>query len=171
MPFSTTGSVVSTDLDNMLRGFYRDNADHVVAGPVVETTLASVNIAANTIGPTGGLFVLAVGTTVGAGGNKSIKLYFGSQIVMVLTVPAGNQSWMIKAWIYNTSTGVQRIFVESGVWAALVNVSGAPALLYEYETAAIDTTANQTLKVTTTNVNAGDTATGTMFDVYIAQIT
>src|SRR5256885_541424 len=113
MPFSTTGSVISTDLDNMLRGLYRDNSDHALTGTLVETNLSSTSIGASTIGSTGGLFVHAVGTAIGAGGTKTVKMYLGASSFFSLSVPANNQCWFIKAWIYNTATGAQRIFVEA----------------------------------------------------------
>lgn len=170
MPFPPTGSVISTDLDNMLRGLNRDNSDHAVSGPVTETTLASFSVSANTIGPTGGLFILAVGTAIGAGGTKTIKLYLGSSILIATTVPTGNQCWFIKAWIYNTATNAQRIYVESGTIPAAAGTAATPVLNYEYSTAAIDTTQNQTAKVTTTNANAGDTLTQSIWDVFVVQI-
>lgn len=171
MPFSTTGSVVSTDLDNMLRGIFRDNSDHVVIGTIVETTLASTSVSGNTIGPTGGLFVLAVGSAIGAGGTKSIKFYLGGALLLTLSIPSGNQCWFVKAWIYNTSTSAQRVYVESGSISAAVGTAAAPVLSYAYVTSNIDTTANQTVKVTTTNASAADTLTQTMWAGYVVQIT
>lgn len=170
MPFPPTGSVISTDLDNMLRGLNRDNSDHAVSGPVVETTLASFSVSANTMGPTGGLVCIAVGTCIGAGGTKAIRLYLGGTALMVISVPSGNQCWFIKAWIFNTATNAQRVYVESGSIPAQAGTSATPLLTYEYEAAALDTTQNQILKVTTTNANAGDTCTQTMWDVFVVQI-
>lgn len=158
-------------MDNMLRGLFRDNSDHAVAGPVVETTLSSTSIGANTIGPTGGLFILAVGSAVGAGGNKIVRFYFGASALISITVPAGNQCWFIKVWIYNIATGTQRIYYETGYWGAVVGVAAAPTLAYEYGTAGIDTTQNQTAKVTTANTSAGDTLTQSVWAGYVAQIT
>lgn len=170
MPFPTTGSVISTDLDNMLRGLFRDNSDHAVTGTVAETTLASTSVSANTIGPTGGLHLLAVGSAVGAGGSKTVKLYLGATVLMSFTVPASNQCWFVKAWIYNTASTAQRIYVEAGSWAAAVGATNVPSLTYEYETAALDTGQNQTAKVTTTNVSAADTLTQSMWLGYVIQI-
>lgn len=171
MPFNTTGSVISTDLDNMLRGLFRDNSDHAVTGTVAETTLSSTSISANTIGPTGGIHILAVGSGVGAAGSKSVKLYLGATVLMTFTVPAGNQCWFIKAWIYNTATNAQRIYIEAGSWAAAVGATNVPSPTYEYETATLDTTQNQTAKVTTTNSSAADTLTQSMWLGYVIQIT
>ncbi len=170
MPFSTTGSVVSTDLDNMLRGLSRDNSDHAVTGTVAETTMYSFNVAANTIGPTGGLFFLAAGTASGAGGTKSVKLYLTTALI-TLSVPAGNQCWFIKMWLYNTATNAQRVYIESGSIPAASGTSAVPVLNYEYIAVAVDTTSNQTLKVTVAPANAGDTLTQSMADLFVAQIT
>ena len=170
MPFNPTGSVVSTDLDNMLRGLYRDNSDHAVTGTVVETPLAGLNISPNTIGPTGGLFVLAVGTCAGATSTKSIRLYFGGVLLASVPVPVGSQCWFIKVWIYNTATNAQRIYIETGSIPALTGTQAAPVLSYAYAIASIDTSQNQVLQTRTVNASALDTATNTMFDVYVAQI-
>ena|SRR6266852_5566853 len=171
MPFSTTGSVISTDLDNMLRGLFRDNSDTALTGTIVETNLKSVSISANTIGPTGGLFIKAIGSAIGAGGSKTVKLWIGATVLTTLTVPSGNQCWFIKAWIYNTATGAQRVYVEAGSIPAVVGVAGVPVLSYEYETAAEDTTQNKTLKTTVALASAGDTLTHAMWAGYVAQIT
>lgn len=169
MPFNPVGSVLSTDLDNMLRGLFRDNSDHAVTGTVAETTLASFSVSANTIGATGGLHAIATGTAIGAGGAKTVKFYLGS-VLFTMTVPAGNQCWSVKVWIFNTATNAQRIYVESATIPAAAGTAAIPVLSYEYLTTAIDTTANQTMKVTTTNASAGDTLTQTMMDVFVVQI-
>lgn len=170
MPFSPTASVVSTDLDNMMRGIFRDNSDHAVTGTASETTLASTNIAANSIGPTGSLLVLAAGSASGAGGAKTVKIYFGATVMLTLSVPAGTQCWYIKMWHSNTATNAQRMFMESGSIPAAVGASAAPVLNYSYATSAIDTTANVTIKVTTTNASAADTLTQSMWEGFVAQI-
>jgi len=170
MPFPTTGSVVSTDLDNMLRGLNRDNSDHVVTGTVAETIMASFNLAANTVGPTGGIFVLAAGTAIGAGGVKTVKFYIGGAVFLTLNIPSGTQCWFVKAWMYNTATNAQRVYIESGTIPIGPGSAAAPVLSYEYTTSNIDTTANQTVKVSTTNASAADTLTGTMWNVYVVQI-
>lgn len=171
MPFNTTASVISTDLDNMLRGLFRDNSDTALTGSIIETNLKSVSISANTIGPTGGLFVKAVGSAIGAGGTKSVKLWFGSTVVMAFTVPSGSQCWFIKAWIYNTATNAQRIYVEAGSIPAAVGIAAAPVLTYEYETISENTATNITLKTTVALGNAADTFTHSMWDGYVVQIT
>ena len=171
MPFNPTASIISTDLDNMLRGLYRDNSDRVVVGTSAETPLAGVNISPNVIGPTGAIFVLAAGYSIGAGGVKNVRLYFGSTLITSIAVPAGAQTWFIKAWIYNTASNAQRIYCEAGYVAGNPGAIGAPTLNYvAYATAAIDTSQNQVLQTRTNNLSVADSNTNTMFDVYVAQI-
>lgn len=166
MPFSTTGSVVSTDLDNMVRGLYRDNSDATLTGTVAETTLKSVSIAANTIGATGGFHVLVWGSgTTGVAGTKTFRLYFGSQLVTTIADNAGTTAdWSFDAWCFNTATGAQRWFVYSRT----VNAS---TVTFSYITTIQDTTQNQILKVTGQLGSAADTVVAKAMDVFIVQIT
>lgn len=164
MPFSTTGSVVSTDLDNMLRGLNRDNSDHAQTGSTTETTLASYSVAANTVGATGGFRVLAAGSISGTAGTKTIRLYLGSALIATITQAAGtNSDWFFDAWCFNTATGAQRWFVQR-------NTNDALTSSFDYATTSIDTTANQTLKVTAQLGNAADTVTQSIWDVFVVQI-
>src|SRR5215813_8853381 len=108
MPFSTTASIISTDLDNMLRGLYRDNSDSVLTNTLTETTLKSVNVAANTIGATGGFRVVIAGTLAGANNTKTMKLKFGATTLATITQAAGTTSdWYFDAWCFNSATGTQ----------------------------------------------------------------
>src|SRR6266852_3633912 len=133
MPFSTTGSVVSTDLDNMLRGLFRDNSDSVLTGTVVETTLKSVSIAANTIGATGGFHVLITGTISGTAGIKTFKLKFGATTLATIADSGGTTSdWYFDAWCFNTASGAQRWFIQR-------NGNDSIGSSYDYTTSAEDT--------------------------------
>ena len=170
MPFNPTGSVISTDLDNMLRGLYRDNSDRVITGVITEQPMAGFNISPNVIGPTGALYVVAAGTSSGAGGTKTVALWFGSVQLAALVVPSGLQSWLIKAWIYNTALNAQRVLVECASIPGAPGTLAAPVLTYAYFATAVDTSQNQTLGTRTTNANAGDTCTNTIFDVFVVQI-
>jgi hypothetical protein len=171
-PFNPTGSVISTDLDNMFRGLYRDNSDRPITGTTAEVPMAGVNISPNTIGPTGAIFVMASGFCSGAGGAKNVRLYLGSILITAITVPAGAQSWFMKAWIYNTATNAQRIYSEAGYVSGAPGTIGAPTLSYVgYATAAVDTSQNQVLQTRTQNGSAADTNTNSMFDVFVVQIT
>lgn len=165
MPFSSTSSVVSTDLDNMLRGLFRDNSDHALTGTTNETTLASTSIAAGTIGATGGIYVLVSGTLTGVAGTKTMRLKFGATTLATITDAAGTSSdWYFEAWCYNTSNGAQRWFINR-------NGNDLLTSSFDYTTSAEDTTQNKTLAVTGQLGAAGDTITQTMMDVFVIQIT
>ena len=165
MPFSTTGSVISTDLDNMLRGIYRDNSDSTINVTTGETTLKSVNVAANSIGPTGALHILACGTLSGTAGTKTLKLKFGTTTLATIIQGAGTTSdWYFEAWCFNSSTGAQRWFIQR-------NGNDLLTSAFDYTISSEDTTANKTLAVTGQLGNSGDTITGTMLEVFVVQIT
>lgn len=169
MPFSSTGSVVSTDLDNMLRGLNRDNSDTSHTGDTTETTLKSYSIPANTIGATGGIYVRASGTASGAGGTKTVHIYFGSASNVTLSVASGSQDWAVEMWVFNTSTSAQRV----GTWAYYTaSGGGAPTIsTAPYLSRTEDTTANTTVKITGTLASSGDTITAKTWDVFVVQIT
>ena len=165
MAFSTSASVISTNLDNMLRGLYRDNADHAVTGTTSETDMASTTITGGTIGATGALLVIASGTiTNSASGAKTIKLYLGATAIVTVSRTAANaQDWAIWCLIANTSEGAQRI-------TAIYSTTDAATSSINDTTAAIDTSTNAILKLTGTLASGSDTITGTIFDVLEVQI-
>lgn len=158
--FSSTGSVTSTDMNNTLRGYYRSNSDASHTGDTNETTLGTTTITANDVGATGSLIVHAAGTITNSGGGaKTIKLYFGATAIVTVSRTGSNaQDWQIIARISNTATGAQRI-------SAQYSTTDATTLTFDYTTAAIDTTANVTCKVTGTLADGTDTITQTMFEI------
>lgn len=164
MPFSTTGSVISTDLDNMLRGLYRDNSDSALTNTTNETTLKSVSIAANTIGPTGGFHVMICGSLTGTNSTKTLRLKFGATTLATITQASGTTSdWYFEAWCFNSATNAQRWFIQR-------NGNDLLTSTFLRTTSAEDTTANKTLLVTGQLGNVGDTITQTMMDVFVVQI-
>ncbi len=163
MPFSASANVISTDLDNMLRGQKQDNSNYAVTGGVVETDMASFTMASNTMGATGALHVVAAGTITGAAGTKRIRLYFGATAIVDTTAAAGVADWWIDCWIYNTSASAQRIV---GTWS---DHQTATNFNKDYITAAIATTSSVIIKLTGILGNAADTITETIFDVLIIQ--
>lgn len=166
MPFSSTASLINTDMDNTLRGVYRDNADHAVTGTTSETDLASTTITGGTIGATGCLHVYAAGTITNAVNNtKTVRLYLGSTAIATVSRTAANaQDWLMYAVISNTAAATQRIGV-------LFSTADAVTVSFDYITAAIDTASNQTLEVTGQLTAAGDnTITQTKFEVFVSQI-
>lgn len=168
MPFQANASIISTDLDNMLRGMYRDNADHAVTGTVVETDMASFTLTANTMGPTGALLLNFSGIFTGAAGLKTVKLYFGGTLMLSLTTNGVNDVfWNGEIFIVNTSAAAQRVNYRVSCSPASGVVSSHLAAT---ATTAKDTTANQIIKLTATNVSAADTTTEQTFNVLVIQI-
>ena len=164
MPFSSTGSLTSTQMDNCLRGLYRDNANHAVTGTVTETTMASTSITGSTIGATGCIHVIASGTISGTNDTKDIRLKLGSTTVATVARNAGSTAdWLIDAWCFNTSASAQR-------WTIVYSTSSAATMSFDYITSAEDTSTTLTLAVTGDLANTGDTITQTVFNVFIAQV-
>lgn len=167
MPFSATASLISTDADNMLRGLYRDNANNQVANTATETDMATTTVTGGTIGATGSLLVFAAGTIANAVNNsKDIRLYLGATVLATVSRTVANaQDWYIQALITNTAANAQRV-------AVMYSTADATTVTFDYATSAIDTSSNQTLKVTgdMSVADAGNTITQTMFDVFVVQI-
>lgn len=166
MAFANTNSIVASDLNNMLRGLYRDNTDHAVTGTTGETDLASLSIAGGTITATGAIYVIAAGTvTNSAGAAKTVKLYLGATALATVSRTGANaQDWVIEAWGLNTASNAQR-------WVVKFTTADAVTVSHDYTTSAIDTASAQTLKVTGTLVNSADTITQSAFDVFVVQVT
>ena len=165
MPFAPTSSVVSTDLDNMLRGLNRDNSSTSLTGSLIETTLKTFTVPANTIGATGGIRVLVAGTLTGVAGTKTMRLKFGGTTLATITQAAGTTSdWYFDAWCYNTATNAQRWFIQR-------NGNDVLTSSFDYITSALDTTQNQILLVSGQLGNVGDNTTATLWDVFVVQIT
>jgi hypothetical protein len=164
--FSSTGSIANTDLNNMLRGYYRDNANHAVTGTTNETDMASTTLTANDLGATGLLEIYTSGTITNvSSGAKTIRLYFGATVIFTVSRTAANaQDWFVYARVSNTATGAQRI---DGIYST----TDATTVTFDYTTAAIDTTANVTVKTTGQLVSANDTITGSKFEKLNVQIT
>lgn len=134
-----------------------DNSDASTSG-TGEDNLKSTTISANQLLTTGGIRLRAAGTISGTAGTKTVKLYFGASAWTVMTQGADdNFDWLVEAEIYNTATNAQRIF-----WKRVEDYGSTDM---GYETAAIDTTANVTVKLTGECSDAGTTITQTMWIV------
>ena len=163
MPFANLQSVVASDINNCWRGVYKDNTNHATSG-TGEDDLASTTLTGNTLGSTGSLRILAAGTISGTNDQKDIDLYFGATVIAtIVRNAAGTQDWIFDAIITNTATNAQRIQL-------LKSTDSATTVSADYTTAAIDTTANVTVKVTGECVNAGDAVTQTRFEIYTVAI-
>lgn len=166
MPFATTQSVISTDMDNILRGLYRDNSDSAKTGPAAGFALKSLTIAGNTIGPTGAIHIVAAGTLTGISQPKSISISFGGTSLVTIAYAAPDTGkWFFDIWGWNTATNSQRWLISR-----CVGTGGSVVGQESRNTSVIDTTASQVLSVKYDNAGGTDTATQTMFDVSIVQI-
>jgi len=164
MAFSSTASIISTDLDNMLRGLYRDNADHAVTGTVSETAMATTTITGGVVGATGGLLIFAAGTLAGTASTKDMRLEYGGTTIATVAHGAATVSdWFFLALMTNTSASAQR-------WFVLRSTADLLTATFDYTTSAIDTSTNQTLEVTGDLANSGDTITQTIMNVFLVQI-
>ena len=168
MSITATGSVINTDMINMLRGLYRDNSTHTLTGSVAETTLASTTITGGTMTATGCIYIFAAGNTSGGASTKTVKLILGTtNILSIAGLASGTNVWELRARISNTASNAQRVsaFLTYGGSNAAVTVYGNG-----YGTGTEDTATNLTLKTTGTLANAGDTMANTVFEVFVAQI-
>ena len=164
MAFANTNSIAAADMNNLLRGLHRNNADSAHTGDTNETDLASFTVTGGTIGATGRLIVEATGTITGSAGNKTIQMKFGTLVVRTTGSVAGTGEWLIKATISNTATNAQRINV-------ITSSHASTTIIGDYLTGTIDTTANQDIKITGTLANSADTITQTKFEIQVQQIT
>lgn len=138
-------------LDSSMTSVGLDNTD--------EKTLASKILyqQGNYLGVRGGIKVFAAGYRSGTAGSKTIKLYFGSSSWTLISNNS-TTDWRIEATIYNDGAhNSQRI--------SWVSHSGT-AVSQGYETAAISTYDNVTVKVTGQVTGAGDNIVKTMWLVY-----
>ena len=165
MPFANTDSIVADDVNNMLRGFNRDNSDNSHTGDTNKTDLYSVSVTGATIGATGQIHFLFAGTVTGTAGNKTIDVDFGATNILTMGSVAGAADWYMEGWIINTATGAQRILTRWSDNSATTHDDS------NYGTASLDTTGNLTLRARVTLANGGDTVTQTIGEVMVLQIT
>lgn len=129
-----------------------------VTGTTSETTLRTLQIPANLIGPRGYLRVHIHGSFTGAAGNKTVKLKLGSSAAVSQTWTGGT-SWHFSGELSNTgSTGTQRTTgtlnrASDGIMQSYTSLINQ------------DTTTDLNLTVTGQLANAADTITSTAFTV------
>lgn len=165
MPYTNSNSLVAADVNNMLRGLYRDATSHTLTGTVNETDLASLSITAGVLTATSWLHIIASGniTNVG-GGAKTVRLYLGATAVATVSRSGANaQDWLFDAWMYNTAADAQR-------WTLMRSTADLLTLDGDDTTSSIDTASTQTLKVTGQLVDATDTITEKSFAVFVVQV-
>ena len=152
---------MANELRNYITGLNSDNSDNSHTGDTNETALASYAMPANTMGATGSLHIIAAGTTTGANDTKTMRLDFGATTLATVALASGaSTDWAFDAWISNTATGAQRVIVR--FFEGTATLEGV-----DYITAAIDTTASVTIRVSGQLGGASDTITQTMFSVFL----
>lgn len=123
-----------------------------------EDTLASSSVPAGFMGTTGGIKVRAAGTKTLSNGTKTIKFYFGSTAITVHPPDNNIMDWQFEAEIWNTSFAVQKIR-----WTFINGDRDVMSHYAGYETAAEDTTAAVTIKMTGECAHTSDIITQMMW--------
>ncbi len=165
MAFANTDSIVANDVNNMLRGLHKNNANSVHTGDTNETNLSTFAMTGGTMGATGALHIIAAGNTTGTTDTKTVKIYFASSLLNTVSIAGGSANdWAFDAWIFNTATGAQRVFTRAYEGTATLES------IDEGNTAE-DTTASVTIKVTGQLGGTTDTITQSTFNIFIVQIT
>jgi len=127
---------------------YDRNFASVTTSDTGEDDLRSVVIPAGMMSVNSGFKVFAAGTKTGANGNKTLKFYFGAASVTFHAAANNTNDWRFKAYVFNTNaTNAQGIS-----WIGYDGVT----MLQGYDTAAIDTAAAVTMKITGECAIAGD---------------
>lgn len=140
-----------------------DNANAATSG-TGEDTLKTTVIPANLMALKGGIRIKAAGTIAATNDTKTIKFYFGTTSITMVSAGAGDTTdWVLDIEVWNTATNAQRI-----VWRGLESDG---TTLAGYDTDNEDTTAAVTIKLTGECANASDTITQTMWIVEIIERT
>ncbi len=165
MAFANTDSIVANDINNMLRGLHRNNADSSHTGDTNQTALSSFTMTGGTMGSTGRVVIEVAGTVTGAAGAKRILLEFGSgNSTWNSGNITGTSDWFARVIVSNTATNAQRTTIEASSHdAATMNV-------VDTVTSSEDTTANVTIRVLVTLADGADAVTQTKFEVQVQQI-
>lgn len=73
-----------------------------------EDTLTTYSLPANTLSAAGkGLKIRAWGTTAANADNKTMKLYFGSEVIATPTAATNNKNWYLELEVYKTAANAQ----------------------------------------------------------------
>lgn len=76
-----------------------------------EDVLMTYSLPANTLGTTArGLKITAWGNTAANADNKTIKLYFGSEVIASPTAATNNKGWYMYMEVYHTGANAQVAF-------------------------------------------------------------
>lgn len=81
-----------------------------------EDTLLTYTLPAKTLSAANkGLRIRAWGTTATNADNKTMKLYFGSEVIATPTAATSNKGWMLELDVYKTGASTQVVFGEGQV--------------------------------------------------------
>lgn len=128
-----------------LKDVYRVKADDYTetehTGDTLETTLKSYTIPANYLGATGSIVVCAGGRAQVVGGNKTIRLKFGSTVIHAITLEPATE-WRVLAYGWNKGVVNQQHWNFMG-WDGLALEVNDPS-----DDSAIDTSADSVISIT-----------------------
>jgi hypothetical protein len=123
-----------------------------VTGTLVETTLATITIPGNTIGPNGSLRVSPLFTYTNSANIKTVSVKFGG-VTFFSTAPSTSAVTASMTTIRNRGTQSQLSYAPVATGAGIGSVAGSPA------SGSIDTTADQVITLTGLLTNTGETIT------------
>ena len=103
------------------------------------------------------LKISACGKKTGSNGNKTIKLYWGSQVVGTIGPSNNTNDWVIEATVNMYGSSTQHIFARGQ--------EGNSALFTTYTAGTQDTQKEVIVKVTGECANAGDTVQGYLLSI------
>jgi hypothetical protein len=150
-------SSVPTTSDPRSQGLHLDHSTTTAPANTFENDLKSFTYPAGAFTPFGGVRVGAVGNTLGSGGSKTVKLYFGGSALVNIPITNPGDSWRVEAEIFNAGgEAVQQYSIKTYRAGLLVgSVNGVLTV-----NTAIGPV---TIKCTGQKTSAGDTITQTMF--------
>lgn len=124
----------------------------------LENTLKTVTLPAGFTTAFGGVRVRSAGTASGAGGTKTVRLYFGGAVVATLTIGTGSVDWLIDAEIWQANgVGAQQAFVRA--------YAGTTLVVLDQLSLAVATTTAVEVKITGQKASGGDGLTAANFVV------
>jgi hypothetical protein len=168
---SATSLLIQTAADTGVTGAavaYQTSVFKRVSGMIYDRNVAAVStsgtgedqlrytiIPAAMMETTSGFHIFAAGTKSGAGGNKTLKFYFGATAITFHAAANNENPWRFEAYIYNTNNA-------SAQGISWIGYDGN-TILQGYDTATVDTSAPVTMKITGECTNGADTITQTLW--------
>lgn len=103
-------------LKNLMANFQTLNLTSTGNGAdTTEDTLATYSLPANTLGTTmRGLKIRAWGTCAANADNKTMKLYFGSEVIATPTAATNAKNWWLEMEVYHSGANAQ-VVVGRGI--------------------------------------------------------